>query len=766
MRTHPLRSTLVLILACLLAILFYFLGMVVPQANFRGGFLLPILVAFLWGRRRDIYIVTALASILAPITFWAGGSAGLDSFLINELLPLGILWAAAWLLAQRRLILDRQQELAAEVAARKAELEASEQRYRLLAENAGNLIWTVDMDGAISYVSPAVERLRGVTREEEHSADWTDRMPPQFAAVVSARVAADLAALRAGTPIERVPRVTQAYRKDGSLFWIETVLSPLYDDAGRPLGLCGTTRDITARHQAEEALRRSEDRFNKLFSSSPVGITLTRLADGQFQEANGAFLAMVGCDREEIIGRSSRELDLISPEDWACRMSVLQVQKGLQGHELELCSKRGEQLQTLLAVEVVDFEGEPCLLSSVVDITKRKQLEEQLRAANQRLQLATDAAGIGIWTWDFADYSLAGDDRMFELYGITAEERGAGISYDNWRTRIHPDDLALADPAQGDPGQISNQWSGTYRVMLPGGAIRYIQADTVLEYSKAGVPLRMVGINRDITDQEQYEQVLQGTNAILEQRVALRTADLEAALGELQLANQLKDEFMAMISHELRTPLSGVLSMAEMLDEQVAGPLNGRQATYVRGITASGERLLHVINGILGYTHLLSGKVRLQAKPCSLASVLNTCAADLQHTAAAKRLTIAVHVEPPDLAITGDAAAIADVLKRLLDNALKFTPEGGQIGLEACPGARPGTIGIIVWDTGSGIVADQLEHILKPFAQADRRLARSHEGVGLGLAYVDQMVRLMGGTVVVASAVGEGSRFTITLPAQ
>jgi len=123
-----------------------------------------------------------------------------------------------------------------------------------------------------------------------------------------------------------------------------------------------------------------------------------------------------------------------------------------------------------------------------------------------------------------------------------------------------------------------------------------------------------------------------------------------------------------------------------------------------------------------------------------------------------------VQVEPSDLAITGDAVAIADLFKRLLDNAIKFTPEGGQIGLEACAGAAPSTVDLVVWDTGSGIAADQLEHILKPFAQADSGLARSHEGIGLGLAYVGQMVHLMRGAISVESALGEGSRFTVTLP--
>lgn len=123
-----------------------------------------------------------------------------------------------------------------------------------------------------------------------------------------------------------------------------------------------------------------------------------------------------------------------------------------------------------------------------------------------------------------------------------------------------------------------------------------------------------------------------------------------------------------------------------------------------------------------------------------------------------------VHVEPTGLAVISDSVALVEVLKRLLDNAIKFTPQGGQIGLEAHPTPGASFVELVVWDTGIGLDRAQLDHILKPFTQADARLARTHEGVGLGLAYVDQMVRLLGGTLDVQSEPGQGSRFTVTLP--
>jgi signal transduction histidine kinase len=108
---------------------------------------------------------------------------------------------------------------------------------------------------------------------------------------------------------------------------------------------------------------------------------------------------------------------------------------------------------------------------------------------------------------------------------------------------------------------------------------------------------------------------------------------------------------------------------------------------------------------------------------------------------------------------------LAEVLKHLLDNAVKFTPDGGPIGLEAHAGTAPNTVDLIVWDTGIGIAPDQHEHIFHAFTQADARLSRTHEGIGIGLAYVDQMVHLMGGTLALESTPGSGTRFTITLPA-
>ena len=236
--------------------------------------------------------------------------------------------------------------------------------------------------------------------------------------------------------------------------------------------------------------------------------------------------------------------------------------------------------------------------------------------------------------------------------------------------------------------------------------------------------------------------------------MAERTADLQAALAELRAANRLKDEFLAMISHELRTPLTGVLSLSELLQDQVAGPLNVRQATYVRGIADSGERLLYVINSILGYTHLFSGKLELQREPCDLGYLLHVCATAQRAKAEAKQQVIEEVVEPAGLSVESDAEAIERGAQAAARQRHQVHAGRGRVGLAAYARPTAGAVQLVVWDTGPGLAGEQMERLVKPFVQGDGSLSRSHEGIGMGLAYVDQMVRLLGGTLEVAARRG------------
>ncbi len=593
----------------------------------------------------------AFSTLLIVAGLWRDGFAQLTAVhLGGHLVQIAALWLVALLLGQRLKLeqrLARQQAaleaqvrartaaLEAEVAERRAAeaaLQASEERYRLLADSANELIWAVDLDGNLTYVSPSVTRLRGYSLEETFTFKWEDRVAEGFGPTVLAVLHKALAAVRAGEPLDPGPYVFPQVHKNGAPLWTETTLSPMVDGDNRPVGLRGTTRDITKRQQALDALRRSEERFATLFRVSPGGILLSSQAAGRYIDFNDTFAELVGYTREELIGRTALELGILPPTDRDRMLSLLNAGGTVRGTDAQIIAKTGEVIDVVYFIEPVEIDGEACLLSSVFDNRERKRMEQQLRGLNEEL----------------------------------------------------------------------------------------------------------------------------------EDRVARRTGALAAALADLQRASRLKDEFLGVMSHELRTPLTGIMASAELLETEVVGPLNPRQLRHVQSVMQSGERLLTMVDSILSYTNVVAGNVELHPARCDLAPLLASAAAHCERSREKRQQSLSIVVDPPDLCVTTDCAGLTTILDRLLDNAVKFTPTGGALGLEAR--GVPAGVQIVVWDTGIGIGPDQLAKVTEPFTQADSRLARAYEGAGLGLAYVTEMLDLLRGRLDVETNPGGGSRFIVTLP--
>lgn len=267
----------------------------------------------------------------------------------------------------------------------------------------------------------------------------------------------------------------------------------------------------------------------------------------------------------------------------------------------------------------------------------------------------------------------------------------------------------------------------------------------------------------------QSEQAVQQAYAKLDQLVQERTAELSQANEALQKSLRLKNEFLATMSHELRTPLSGILGFSEALLEEVYGELTDKQQQILRMIEKSGQQLLDMINMMLDFAYVISGDFRLNTilthvKRLGAASI---CA--IEQLAHQKRLRVAFGIKDAaseTISIKADEQRLEHVLVLLLKNAVKFTPEGRAIGLDITTDEATQHVTFTVWDTGIGIAPEDRERLFQPFAQLDSGLSRRYEGIGLGLAFADQIVKLHGGRLQVESNVNEGSRFIVTLPWQ
>ncbi|MEZ4736391.1 MAG: histidine kinase N-terminal 7TM domain-containing protein [Caldilineaceae bacterium] len=269
---------------------------------------------------------------------------------------------------------------------------------------------------------------------------------------------------------------------------------------------------------------------------------------------------------------------------------------------------------------------------------------------------------------------------------------------------------------------------------------------------------------RDVTKRREMEQALEEERALLARRVAERTADLSEANAQLERAARLKDEFMASMSHELRTPLNTILGLSEALQDQVYGNLTVRQKRALTNIEESGRHLLALINDVLDVSKIEAGKLILDPGPVAVDSLCQAALNFVKQAAASKQQELVLELDPTVKVIHGDERRLKQILVNLLNNAVKFTPNGGCVGLRVVGAPGEEVVQFTVWDTGVGIAAADMSRLFEPFVQLDSRLARQYEGTGLGLALVYRMTKLHGGSVAVESEVGNGSHFTVSLP--
>jgi PAS domain S-box-containing protein len=265
-------------------------------------------------------------------------------------------------------------------------------------------------------------------------------------------------------------------------------------------------------------------------------------------------------------------------------------------------------------------------------------------------------------------------------------------------------------------------------------------------------------------DNAQLFENLQRSNAELEQRVARRTAELNQTNLELEHANRTKDEFLATMSHELRTPLNSVLGLAESLLEQRRDPLSDYQQKSLQIIESSGRHLLELINDILDLSKIEAGKFDYYPQPVSVDELCRASLTFVKEQATRKFITITYTEETAVSKIYADPRRLKQILVNLLTNAVKFTLNHGQVDLQVRADAEQGRVQFSVSDNGIGIALEDLKQLFIPFAQVDSSLTREYEGTGLGLALVQKLTDLHGGSVDVESEVGKGSRFTINLP--
>ncbi|MDX8537861.1 response regulator [Mesorhizobium abyssinicae] len=514
---------------------------------------------------------------------------------------------------------------------------------------------------------------------------------------------------------------------------------------GTFIGVRVDISDIKSREKALHDSMRQIDLFRHVMDELPVAAFI-KAQDLSIEFVNKAWCAITGLAKEDVIGRSDRQL--FGAED-AESYSHDDTEVVVAGKVLEVeepVTHRDGTVRQLMTRKsrLVATDGSVHLVGSSTDITdvkaRERALEESMRE-NEVFRSLIDNVPVSI-------YAKRSDLRQFYVNKGWCDLTGFAKEDAIGRTDVEifgPDGEAfvagdLAVLRTGETQEIEES------VTLPDGSVRHQFARKGAMIASDG-SLYLIGSTTDITELKQRE------------------AELSEARQRAVLADRAKSEFLANMSHEIRTPMNGVLGMAELLAKSDLDP---KQKTFTDIIVKSGNALLTIINDILDFSKIDAGQLVLDPAPFNLAEAIEDVATLVSTRAKEKDLELIVRVQPGlDSQFVGDVGRIRQIVTNLLGNAVKFTDEGHVLVDVTGERVPTGTkLTISVTDTGVGIPQDKLKAVFEKFNQVDTSSTRRHEGTGLGLAITSRLVELMSGEIGVESDEGKGSTFwfTVTLP--
>jgi len=573
------------------------------------------------------------------------------------------------------------------------------------------------------------------------------------------------------TAISHWTQAPPAYRIPQSVYWGIGIAGALMASAVGWILLLRRQVRARTKHllEANRALRKSEERYRMLFSTSNDAILLTA-PDGRIFAANPTACRIFGKSEEEIV--AGGRYGIFDASDPRLNAALDErTRTGTFHGELILLRKDGSKFTGEISTAIFhDEHAEPRTSMIIRDVTERKEAEARVAESERKYrELVENANSIILrWTNDgiitfLNEYGL----RFFgyaeqEIIGRSVMETIVPAMESGGRDLKVLMDQVLADPLSFEQNINENMRRSGERVWIA-------WTNRVVKDAE-GRATEILSIGTDITERKKAEEAIQELNATLEQKVADRTAELAVARDRAEAADRLKSAFLATMSHELRTPLNSIIGFTGIILQELAGPLTAEQNKQLVMVRDSARHLLALINDVLDISKIEAGQLEIHPEPFDLRASLEKVVGIVRPMAEKKGLELKTQTAPEIGVFESDSRRIEQILINLLNNAVKFTNRGGisvDTGFGPYPYHAPRTaLRISIADTGIGIKPEELETLFQPFHQIDSGLTREHEGTGLGLAICRRLAELLGGEIRAESEWGKGSTFTLILPAK
>jgi PAS domain S-box-containing protein len=611
--------------------------------------------------------------------------------------------------------------------------EPADDAFRLLIAGIKDYaIFLLDPDGRVASWNAGAESINGYTADEIIGSHFSRFYPPEALARDWPKQELQLAA-EAGRCEEEAWRV----RKDGSQFWASVIITALWDEKGRLRGFAKVVRDLTERKRQEDALRASEERFRSLVEGVRDYSIFMLSTQGIVLSWNAGARAMKGYEAHEIIGSHFSRFyttDAIQ-RHWPDQELKIATMEGRVEDEGWRVRKDGSRFWANIIITALrDGHGELIGFSKITrDLTERRQAEELVRQSEERLRLLIEGVDeYAVFMLDANGLISSWNTGAERMSGYKAGEI-VGRHYSHF---YRPEDIVASKPWQelATARQTGRLTEEGWRLRKNGAAF-WANSNVTAMHDTQGDLYGFACITQDLTLRRQ-------------------TAALEDAARRMH-------EFVAMLAHELRNPLAPIRNAVALMGKK--GLSDPTLEAMRQTIDRQSAHLGRILDELLDVNRVARGKFTIERSPIELGDILVRAIETSRPLIESRGQILRTEVPAHPVNFSGDALRLTQAIVNLLNNAARYTREGGEISLTVT--ADEQEIKILVRDNGRGIAPEMLERIFDLFMQLQPQENGAHGGLGVGLALVRRIVQLHGGTVVAHSAgLGAGSEFLVRLP--
>lgn len=635
-------------------------------------------------------------------------------------------------------------------------LQYSEKQYKLITENSADIIWTMGPSGKFTYVSPSSQAILGYTPEESVTKRITDVLTPKYASIMENGRNKMLDIIASGSPLTEEIKSNPPFKgcieaeqlkKDGSLIWTEMSYNAVFDANNRFVNIIGITRDISTRKEIEEKLRNSEELFSTIIHTSPDGIGIGD-REMKITYASETLIHMYGYDNAED-AKGMSLFDFFAPE--YREKALLEFRNLLTGgyrgpHEYKVRKKDGTTFwaeissQLILNKDTNEFDG---IFFITRDITKRKENEERLRESEELFSMIVYTSPDGIGMTDILGNMTYASEKLLKIMGYRRFEEILDNSVLNLFAPEYKEKTAriITDLFKGTPAEPAE-----YQMYKKDGTLFWAEINMQILQGLDKIPVGIFFIVRDISDRKGSE------------------AKLKEYTEKLSELNAIKDRYFSIIAHDLRNPFTSLRGITAIMQNKLENKQYEELDEYVKMLDTATERTHELLENLLEWslTQIEDG-ISFNPKKLQLAKLVYTITLLQTNSLESNKINLTIDV-PENIHIQADRNMVETVLRNLLSNAMKFTPDGGNIEISAKLAEQGDIVKVSVADSGMGIKPGNIEKLFRIETNYSTYGARHEKGTGLGLILCREFVERHGGRIWVNSEEGKGSTFNFTLP--